>query len=215
MRLLTSSGDPVVVGGSPWLEGHEDGRGAAARFGMAGALAIDTQDNLYLIDDAGAAIRKGQFVGFAPTITTQPVGGAFAASSTVTLSVAASGTPAPTYQWYRDGVSLPGSTDSTLKIASLGGGSTGSYTVNVTNPAGSVLSAAAVVTLASPPPPPTGGGSGSSGGGGAPSSWFLATLLALAAIRKFRRGSNDNSMRSRRDAEPKPWRPSRPSVQPD
>ena len=39
--------------------------------------------------------------------------------ATLTLKVNATGTPVPTYQWFRNGVQLPGQTNATLAIASL------------------------------------------------------------------------------------------------
>lgn len=180
IRLLTSEGDPVIVGGVPWEEGSVDGRGAAALFWDANALAIDATDNLYVADARGQTIRKGTYLGAAPVITGQPAGAAAPAGSTITLTVTASGEPAPTYQWFRDNVAVSGATSSTLTLGNLSATNAGSYTVAVSTPVGSVTSNTAVVSITQPPPS---NGGGSSGGGGAPSAWFLGVLATLALLR--------------------------------
>ncbi|PTY02109.1 hypothetical protein DB347_24620 [Opitutaceae bacterium EW11] len=90
----------------------------------------------------------------APTITTQPAGGTYVAGGTITLSVTAGGTGPFTYQWYLDGTLLgdgsnrSGSTTATLTETGIGTvGFSGTYTVVVTNLAGSVTSSGAVVTV--------------------------------------------------------------------
>ncbi len=142
-------------------------------------LACDTQDNPYVADQSGTVVRKGRLLGLTPSITTQPSSQSGTAGSAVTLSVVATGDPAPTYQWQRDGASLAGATSASYTIASLGSANTGAYTVIVTNAAGSVTSNTANVSIA-----PSGGGNGGGsggGGGGAPSTWFLGLLAIVLA----------------------------------
>lgn len=86
----------------------------------------------------------------APTITTQPVATTQRAGQAVTLTVTASGIPSPAYQWHKDGMPISGATAATLTIASAVMSDAGSYTVVVSNSAGSVTSAAAVVTITPP-----------------------------------------------------------------
>lgn len=76
-------------------------------------------------------------------ITIQPVGGTISGQGTVPLSVTASGTAPLSYQWSKDSTVLLGATDSTFLANSAG-----TYTVVVTNAAGSVISAPAVVSAA-------------------------------------------------------------------
>ena len=75
-----------------------------------------------------------------PNIATQPTGGTIAYCAEMTLSVVASARPAPTYQWQLDGVNIVGATSPTY-VTSM----PGTYTVVVTNSAGTVTSSAAVV----------------------------------------------------------------------
>jgi hypothetical protein len=53
-----------------------------------------------------------------------------------TLSVAASGSPPPRYQWLKDGQSIPGETNATFIIANMQAGDASNYSVDVCNPLG-------------------------------------------------------------------------------
>jgi hypothetical protein len=83
----------------------------------------------------------------APSFTTQPQAAAALAGGTVTLTATASGTPAPSYQWSKDGVAITGATSATLVLTAAQATDAGSYTVTATNSAGHVVSTAAVVTI--------------------------------------------------------------------
>jgi hypothetical protein len=100
---------------------------------------------------APAALSQDGEVAAAPAITIQPLdvtlrsGTDTAFSSTpLALSIAATGTPAPRYQWKRDGVDLVGATSSTLLIESA---RRGAYSVVVSNASGTVVSRNAAVEL--------------------------------------------------------------------
>ncbi|HEY9153775.1 MAG TPA: immunoglobulin domain-containing protein, partial [Opitutaceae bacterium] len=82
----------------------------------------------------------------APAISTQPVSQTVTAGSSVTFSVAATGTPL-SYQWQKGGVAIAGATSSSFIIASTSAGDAGSYTVVVSNSAGNVTSIAATLTV--------------------------------------------------------------------
>ncbi len=83
----------------------------------------------------------------AATIVTQPANQTVAAFTTATFTVAATGVPAPTYQWQKDGVSISGATSATLSISSASAADVGSYTVVVSNGLGSAVTSGAA-TLA-------------------------------------------------------------------
>ncbi len=89
-----------------------------------------------------------------PVFTTQPVSQSAAVNSTVTLSVAASGSPAPTFTWYRNDVTFSGWTGATLTIAGFSANDVGTYKAVATNSAGSATSAPAVLGVATEPTPP-------------------------------------------------------------
>jgi len=93
------------------------------------------------------------------TVNTVPVITGELSSSTanpgesITFSVEATGSPAPSYLWYKDNVTLSdgagisGATTRTLTLTNLTLGSSGVYTVIVTNVAGSDTSAPATLTV--------------------------------------------------------------------
>jgi hypothetical protein len=88
----------------------------------------------------------------APTIQTQPLASqTVVKDATVTLSVVATGSPSPTYQWWKNGTAIPGATSALLTITPVTLQHAGSYTVTVSNAAGSVTSNAAQVMVNSAP----------------------------------------------------------------
>ena len=99
-------------------------------------------------NSAGTSSYSGSdsgFVGIVPTINTQPVSQSVLAGTSVTLTVAASGTPTLTYQWHKGGVNIGGATSSSYTIGTVAAGDVGSYRVVVTNSAGSATSTAAAL----------------------------------------------------------------------
>lgn len=83
----------------------------------------------------------------APTITTGPVAQTVAVGDSVTFSVSVIGYPAPTYQWRRNGMDIPGADGASYTIPSPVTADAGSYDVVVTNSAGSTVSAAVQLTV--------------------------------------------------------------------
>ncbi len=125
----------------------------------------------------------------APTISAQPQSQTVAPGANVTFSVTASGRPTPTYQWSRNNTALAGATSATLSLTNVQTTDAGTFTVTVTNRAGSVTSNPATLTVSAPAPAPaptptpTPPSSGGGGGGGAPSLWFLAAFAAALLAR--------------------------------
>ncbi|HVS50888.1 MAG TPA: immunoglobulin domain-containing protein [Opitutaceae bacterium] len=83
----------------------------------------------------------------APSITTQPAGASVTVGTSVTFTVAASGTGTLSYQWKKDGAAISGATSASFTIASPQLADAGSYTVVVSNSAGSATSNAATLTV--------------------------------------------------------------------
>jgi hypothetical protein len=85
-----------------------------------------------------------------PTITTQLNSSSVATGGVARFSVVATGSAPLTYQWMKDGTSISGATSSTYTIASTKTTDAGSYTVTVTNSAGSVTSNPATLSVTAP-----------------------------------------------------------------
>jgi large repetitive protein len=100
---------------------------------------------------SSAAVLTVNAATVAPTISTQPVSQTVTSGNAATFTVIASGTPAPTYQWNKNGSAISGATGASYTIASTTTGSAGTYTVVATNTAGAVTSSSAVLTINTPP----------------------------------------------------------------
>ncbi|MET0623280.1 MAG: immunoglobulin domain-containing protein [Pyrinomonadaceae bacterium] len=86
-----------------------------------------------------------------PTITTQPASQTVNAGQTVTFNVAASGTAPFSYQWQKNGSDIAGATAASLTLSNVQDGDAVSYSVVVSNAAGSATSGGAVLTVITPP----------------------------------------------------------------
>jgi hypothetical protein len=73
-----------------------------------------------------------------PAFSTQPAGQVITAGTTVVFAAVATNSPA--YQWFRDGVPLPGATRRMLLLARAGVGESGTYTATASNGFGTALS---------------------------------------------------------------------------
>lgn len=92
-------------------------------------------------------IVTGGVTATIPAISTQPTAQTVTAGASVTFSVVAAGTPTPTYQWRKDGTAISGATSASLSLSNVQTANAGSYTVVVTNSAGSVTSTGATLTV--------------------------------------------------------------------
>ncbi|MFM9091895.1 MAG: peptidylprolyl isomerase, partial [Verrucomicrobiota bacterium] len=95
----------------------------------------------------------------APVLAPQPPAElklAAGAPQPLILAVAATANPAPSYQWRRNRVDLPGQRGPLLVLPAAGAAEAGSYTCVVANAEGSVESRACVVTLVAATPAETG-----------------------------------------------------------
>ncbi len=81
------------------------------------------------------------------TIVVQPTGAIVCEGEPYVLSVSATGTAPISYQWYQDGVEIPGATGTSYAIAAIDPDDEGVYTVVVSNVFGSVTSAGANVIM--------------------------------------------------------------------
>ncbi len=101
---------------------------------------------------SSAAVLTVNSTPVAPAFTAQPLGQSAFAGDTVTFTVAASGSPAPTYQWKKNGAAIAGATSTTFILNNVQLTDAGTYTAIATNSLGSLTSSGAVLTVSSVPP---------------------------------------------------------------
>jgi hypothetical protein len=118
----------------------------AVQAGDAGGYAVVVTNGCGSRTSQTATLTTQQPVN----ITTQPVGQTVCPGNPVSFSVVAAGQSPITYQWRRNSINISGATGSTYNIASAQAGDAGDYTVLVTNPCGTVVSAVATLTILSP-----------------------------------------------------------------
>jgi hypothetical protein len=122
-----------------------------------------------------------------PVITSQPTPVTVTAGNSFSLSVTATGNSL-TYQWSKGGVDISGATAATYTKSSATTSDSGTYSVLVSNTAGSVRSDAVTVTVNAAPTSTTTSTSSttssSSGGGGALDLVSTLGLLVLLAARR-------------------------------
>ena len=111
-------------------------------------------------NSAGSATSNGAVLtvtsaGTAPSFTVQPMSQTASIGASVTFTVAASGSPAPTYQWRKNGVNIGGATNASYTISSVAAGDAGTYTVVASNSVGTATSSGAVLTVTAGATPPT------------------------------------------------------------
>ncbi len=97
---------------------------------------------------SSAAMLTVNPAAVAPAITTQPQSQTVTAGQTATFSVGASGTAPLSYQWKRNGTAITGATSASYTTpATVQTDNGASFTVTVSNGAGSVTSSAAMLTV--------------------------------------------------------------------
>jgi len=111
----------------------------------AGAYSVVATNSAGTVTSNSASLSVS---GSAPSFTLQPTSQVISAGQTFTLSVAVSGSPAPTLQWKKNGVAITGATSSSLTVVDVAGSSVGTYTAVATNTVGSATSTGASITLA-------------------------------------------------------------------
>lgn len=157
---------PGGGGGNVGFEWRHNGQGvsynnsAGGKYsGSTGAIlrinnltAADAGAYAVTIVNAGGAVTSATVTlsfgtATTPVIVAQPRGATVNAGTTLALTVAATGAPAPSYQWRKDGAALAGATADTLVLANIAAAQAGNYSVVVTNAGGVVTSDTASVQV--------------------------------------------------------------------
>jgi hypothetical protein len=133
---------------SPWPEAAAGG-GASLQRRVASDFG---NDPLNWKAEPPTAGRTNQPAGIVPpVITSQPEDSVVAAGANVTLSVAAAGSTPVGYHWQRNGVDLPGATNTFLTFVNVQPTDSGSYQAWVSNAAGTICSRPATLSILAPP----------------------------------------------------------------
>lgn len=147
-KLTPSGALRLLAGGARnSAVGTADGTGGAALFQNTAGLSVSSTGDVYVPDNTSNTILRG-IPAVAPTIATQPSNTNKIAGQTATFTVVGNGTPAPTYQWFRNGLKLTGETAATLTLNGVTLLDSGSkFTVVVANPVNSVTSNEVTLTV--------------------------------------------------------------------
>lgn len=149
----------VEANGTPaptyqWLKDGEVITGAdEATYVITGVSLEDAADYSVVVTNAADSVTSGTStlsVVAPPVITAQPMGRSVAAGAAVSFTVAATGTPTPTYQWYKDSEEIPGATEATFTLAVVAFTDAGSYHVVVSNIGGDVTSESVTLVVSVP-----------------------------------------------------------------
>ncbi len=148
LKVVATSADPLSY---QWRKGGIPINGAtassltlpAATEFSAGVYDVVVSSASGIVTSAGAEVR----VVFPPKILTPPEAAAAELGENVSLSVSVAGTPPFTFKWRKSGVLIPSATTEMLTLSGVKAGDFGSYTVEITNGAGSTTSAPVELSL--------------------------------------------------------------------
>lgn len=137
------NGTPIAGANSPMLRLPKatSAQSGDYRLVVSNAAGTVTSAPALLLVTAGTA------PAVAPTIVTPPVATRVHVGDTVSFAVGVGGTAPFTFQWLRNGQPIAGATAAVYTIASVAESDAATYSVQVSNAAGSVASAGAVLTV--------------------------------------------------------------------
>ena len=115
----------------------------------AGSYSVVVTNSAGSATSSDAALTVNS-VNSAPTITTQPQSLVVTQNNNAIFIVAANGTPPPTFQWRFNGANISGATTTSYTVTNAQPADAGSYSVAVTNVAGTSNSANAILTVRIP-----------------------------------------------------------------
>lgn len=149
----------VDASGTPYLSFQWKKDGVSISDATAASLAIERAQQSdagaysVTITNSGGSVTSGvaildvQFAPVPPFVVRPPVGQNVFVGEQATFAVIAKGSPAPTFQWQRNGVNLPGANQSAFILSNVAAGDEGAYQVIVSNSAGAVTSQTAFLKV--------------------------------------------------------------------
>lgn len=106
----------------------------------AGAYSFKVSNWLGYVDSPPVQVRLANAPSKVLSISDQPTGGSLLFPGTVYLAVGAVGTPPLSYQWFKDGVAVPGKTEVAYSLFAARPSDLGAFSVRVSDSTGSVTS---------------------------------------------------------------------------
>jgi pectin methylesterase-like acyl-CoA thioesterase len=116
------------------------------------ATLLQPTDPIVLAAQSATNWLYGWFPQVLPNILANPTSQNVPGSGTISLSIAATGLPGLSYQWFKDGIPVSGQTNATLTIPGANVNNSGSYSVVVSNILGVLTSSAANVLVSNSAP---------------------------------------------------------------
>jgi hypothetical protein len=114
-----------------------------------GAYSVTITSPTGTLTSTSAVLTRASDPVVAPVITRDPSSVTINPGSSLILSVAATGSPAPTYQWQFNGANIPGANAATLVLTDVIADQAGTYNVVATNSGGTATSKSATVATSS------------------------------------------------------------------
>jgi uncharacterized repeat protein (TIGR01451 family) len=134
-----------------WRKGGTSISGATGTsHSLNNVQAADAGTYTVVVTNAAGSVTSGNAVltvYVPPAITAQPGSQTVSAGANVTFGVTATGNPAPSYQWRRNGVSISGATASSYTRNNVQSADVGVFSIIVSNLAGTATSTEAILAL--------------------------------------------------------------------
>ena len=127
-----------------WYHGCTNDLGTSVT--LSNGIALASSDPNLALASSATVWLYGWAPALSPNITSQPVNQSATAGQSVNFGISATGVPDPTYQWFKNGMNLPGATSATLNIPSAHRSDGTSYYVVASNGSGSVTSSVVNLT---------------------------------------------------------------------
>jgi uncharacterized delta-60 repeat protein len=139
-------------GGVPLSDGGNLSGAQTGSLTLTNVLCADTGGYSVIISNSSGSVTSlvATLTVVDPFISTQPVSKKVNAGTNILFSTAAAGTAPLTYQWLRNGLSLDGTTGTSLALTNVQWADAGSYSVVISNACTSVTSAVATLSVNGP-----------------------------------------------------------------
>ena len=122
---------------------------AATQYTDAGSFAVAVTSGAFTLTSGAATLKIAALATDIPPIYvfSQPASQTVTVGQSATFAADVAATPAPTYQWKKNGAAIPGATSVSYTIAAAQTSDAGTYTLVITNSAATVTTNDATLTV--------------------------------------------------------------------